>query len=682
MQSSSGTPWSTLPSSPPCSRSPLPGDRRFLHARIGRVLAEDIASETFTVAFRRRASYDLSRPNARPWLYGIAVNLMRDHRRTEERRLSAYARAAAHAEEVQLDEPEAGLDRTVAAALLELSAERSPSHLAVRVGSALLRGTCRGIESPAWHGSIATQPYALEASHDTRRAGSQHRFPRVTGRERGRNPPARVRRDPGARRERGRGARPGPPGDRHRQDTEAPTTAALAPDYRSCRRSSRRFGRRALHRPPRPPRREDRHRDRRGCLPCLDAAGSHPSRIFRTNGLLTERWATTSAPYAYRETTGGSDSTLGPCRLMFYDPRINLLSVTSTRIRTNTALSYFAFRDPVQQYLAAYRGRHVSYRGKTTFRGVPAYELDVSRRGEVVTSYLVRRTTTTRFASCHAEGAASSRQRTRVSTTCRATLRPSACSRCGRTWGRSSCTLAALIHRRARGSAPMTRSPEKGFGEAASRTSCLRGGDGPRRDARFGDAWAPAGNGFPRRRRQCRTELLVDRNGTCSQQSSDEVEAAHRLPPSRDVCKRSLPHGRRSPGRGASGDGQFRSLLDCRSRPGRPMRRHSAHGLPGPSGKGAHHALEVPSTGDWGLSEPAGDPIGEHRESRPALARFRPQERPRLRARRGNGGCADPETHDRAQRHHGQSLLPNHGLPLRRRSAISDGVAGELLLIV
>jgi hypothetical protein len=75
---------------------------------------------------------------------------------------------------------------------------------------------------------------------------------------------------------------------------------------------------------------------------------------------------------------------------MVYDPRINLLSVTSTRIGTKTALSYFAFRDPVQQYLEAYRGRHVRYRGKTTFSGVPAYELSVSRRGEVVT-YLVRR---------------------------------------------------------------------------------------------------------------------------------------------------------------------------------------------------------------------------------------------------------------------------------------------------
>jgi RNA polymerase sigma-70 factor (ECF subfamily) len=99
---------------------------RFLHARIGRALAEDIASETFTVAFRRRATYDLSRPNARPWLYGIAVNILRDHRRTEQRRLSAYARAA-HTKEMQFDSDETGLDPTVAAALLELSA--SDRHL-------------------------------------------------------------------------------------------------------------------------------------------------------------------------------------------------------------------------------------------------------------------------------------------------------------------------------------------------------------------------------------------------------------------------------------------------------------------------------------------------------------------------------------------------------------------------
>ena len=64
---------------------------RFLRGRVGRQLAEDLASETFVVAFGRRHSYDRSRDDARPWLYGIAVNLLREHRRAEERRLRAYA---------------------------------------------------------------------------------------------------------------------------------------------------------------------------------------------------------------------------------------------------------------------------------------------------------------------------------------------------------------------------------------------------------------------------------------------------------------------------------------------------------------------------------------------------------------------------------------------------------------
>ena len=65
---------------------------RFLRGRVGGQLAEDLASETFVVAFARRSSYDRSRDDARPWLYGIAVNLLREHRRAEERRLRAYVR--------------------------------------------------------------------------------------------------------------------------------------------------------------------------------------------------------------------------------------------------------------------------------------------------------------------------------------------------------------------------------------------------------------------------------------------------------------------------------------------------------------------------------------------------------------------------------------------------------------
>lgn len=67
---------------------------RYLNRRLGEPTADDLASETFAIAFNRRASYDPSVPHARPWLYGIAANLIRHHRRSERRRLFALARSA------------------------------------------------------------------------------------------------------------------------------------------------------------------------------------------------------------------------------------------------------------------------------------------------------------------------------------------------------------------------------------------------------------------------------------------------------------------------------------------------------------------------------------------------------------------------------------------------------------
>jgi RNA polymerase sigma factor (sigma-70 family) len=95
---------------------------RFLRGRVGRQLAEDLASETFVVAFGRRHSYDVSREDARPWLYGIAVNLLREHRRAEERRLRAYARVPAEFGSAS-DEFGEHLDSGVSAALLALTQE-------------------------------------------------------------------------------------------------------------------------------------------------------------------------------------------------------------------------------------------------------------------------------------------------------------------------------------------------------------------------------------------------------------------------------------------------------------------------------------------------------------------------------------------------------------------------------
>lgn len=45
------------------------------------------------MAFARRASYDQARADARPWLFGIATNLIRRHARREAQTLRAYARS-------------------------------------------------------------------------------------------------------------------------------------------------------------------------------------------------------------------------------------------------------------------------------------------------------------------------------------------------------------------------------------------------------------------------------------------------------------------------------------------------------------------------------------------------------------------------------------------------------------
>jgi RNA polymerase sigma-70 factor (ECF subfamily) len=60
--------------------------------RLGRDLAEDVASETFLVAFSRLAGYDPARPDAAPWLYGIASNLIARHGRAESRRYRAMSK--------------------------------------------------------------------------------------------------------------------------------------------------------------------------------------------------------------------------------------------------------------------------------------------------------------------------------------------------------------------------------------------------------------------------------------------------------------------------------------------------------------------------------------------------------------------------------------------------------------
>lgn len=71
---------------------------RAVHAyasrRLGTDRADDVCADTFRLAFEKRAAFDGARGDVRPWLFGIATNLVRRHGRDEERRLRALGRVS------------------------------------------------------------------------------------------------------------------------------------------------------------------------------------------------------------------------------------------------------------------------------------------------------------------------------------------------------------------------------------------------------------------------------------------------------------------------------------------------------------------------------------------------------------------------------------------------------------
>jgi len=67
---------------------------RYAQRRLGPDIAQEVVAETFLAAFAGRARYDLNRPDARPWLYGILSREIAGYHRREMARLRALARYA------------------------------------------------------------------------------------------------------------------------------------------------------------------------------------------------------------------------------------------------------------------------------------------------------------------------------------------------------------------------------------------------------------------------------------------------------------------------------------------------------------------------------------------------------------------------------------------------------------
>lgn len=80
---------------------------RYCARRLEASVADEVAAEVFLRAFARRDEYDLGYASARPWLFAISLDLISRHRRSERRRLAAYARLDRH--------PQPGVDEEAVA---------------------------------------------------------------------------------------------------------------------------------------------------------------------------------------------------------------------------------------------------------------------------------------------------------------------------------------------------------------------------------------------------------------------------------------------------------------------------------------------------------------------------------------------------------------------------------------
>jgi RNA polymerase sigma-70 factor, ECF subfamily len=98
----------------------------YLHRRVGPDLADELAAETFTLAFERRSTCR-ARGSVLPWLYGIATNLASRRWRGERRRLRAYGRSGVDRWVAYDDEVVARVDGSAFRARLECAlAEMRP----------------------------------------------------------------------------------------------------------------------------------------------------------------------------------------------------------------------------------------------------------------------------------------------------------------------------------------------------------------------------------------------------------------------------------------------------------------------------------------------------------------------------------------------------------------------------
>lgn len=99
---------------------------RFVARRVGSDRAADLTADVFLLAFQHRGRFDTARSTCRPWLFGIAVNVVGDELRKYQRRARLFPHASSV---IRPEDPFAQVDDRIRAEALSEAMERALESL-------------------------------------------------------------------------------------------------------------------------------------------------------------------------------------------------------------------------------------------------------------------------------------------------------------------------------------------------------------------------------------------------------------------------------------------------------------------------------------------------------------------------------------------------------------------------
>lgn len=152
---------------------------RYLQRRAGRDLADELAAETFALAFARRASCRAS-GSVLPWLYGIATNLLHRHRRAERRQLLAYGRSGvdrgiAYEDEAVARADGSSLDARLARALVAMRPRQRDALLLYAIADLSYEEIALALDVPV--GTVRTWLHRARLTAQRELAADAHASP-------------------------------------------------------------------------------------------------------------------------------------------------------------------------------------------------------------------------------------------------------------------------------------------------------------------------------------------------------------------------------------------------------------------------------------------------------------------------------------------------------------------------